>query len=49
VQARVEESLRSMDLGAVLNAAGITTVSLDETGELVEHRSDGTSRRLATP
>ena len=48
VQARVEESLRSMDLGAVLNAAGITTVSLDETGELVEHRPDGTSRPLAT-
>jgi len=38
-----------MDLGAVLNAAGITTVSLDETGELVEHRPDGTSRPLATP
>jgi hypothetical protein len=49
VQARVEESLRSMDLGAVLNAAGITTVSLDEAGELVEHRPDGTNGPLATP
>ena len=48
VQARVEERLRSIDLGAVLNASGITTVSLDESGELVEHRPDGTSRPLAT-
>ena len=48
VQARVEESLRSMDLGAVLNARGITTVSLNENGELVEYRPDGTSRPLET-
>lgn len=49
VQARVEETLRSMDLGAVLNARGITTVSLNENGELVESRPDGTSRPLETP
>jgi hypothetical protein len=49
VQARVEENLRSMDLGAVLNARGITTVSLNENGELVEYRPDGTSRPIETP
>jgi hypothetical protein len=49
VQARVEETLRGMNLGAVLNARGISTVSLDESGELVEHRPDGTSRLLETP
>jgi hypothetical protein len=49
VQTRVEENLRSMGLGAVLNARGITTVSLDDNGELVEHRPDGTSRPLETP
>ena len=49
VQARVEESLRTVDLGAVLNARGLTTVSLDENGELVEHRPDGTRRTLETP
>jgi hypothetical protein len=49
VQARVEENLRSIDLGAVLNARGITTVSLNENGGLVEYRPDGTSRPLETP
>ncbi len=49
VQARVEENLRSIELGAVLNARGITTVSLNENGGLVEYRPDGTSRPLETP
>jgi ParD-like antitoxin of type II bacterial toxin-antitoxin system len=43
VQARLEERLRSTDLGAVLAARGITTVALNEQGELIEYRPDGTS------
>lgn len=48
VHARIEESLRATNLGAVLNASGITTVALSDSGELVEHRPDGTSGPLAT-
>jgi hypothetical protein len=43
VQSRLEESLRTMDLGAVLAAEGMTTVALNEQGELTEYRPDGTS------
>ncbi|HWF32887.1 MAG TPA: hypothetical protein VG188_10040 [Solirubrobacteraceae bacterium] len=43
VQARVEERLRTTDLGAVLAARGVTTVALNEQGELTEYRPDGTS------
>jgi hypothetical protein len=43
VQARVEERLRTTDLGAVLAAEGVTTVALNEQGELIEYRPDGTS------
>lgn len=46
VQARVEERLRACDLGAVLGARGLTTVALDEQGDLVEYRPDGTSQKL---
>ncbi|MEQ8833090.1 MAG: hypothetical protein RIB67_01445 [Miltoncostaeaceae bacterium] len=48
VQARIEESLRATSLGAVLNAAGVATVSLSDSGELMEHRPDGTSGPLAS-
>lgn len=47
VQARLEGSLRQKNLGEVLNASGVTTVSLDDNGELIEHRPDGTSGPLA--
>ncbi len=43
VQARVEERLRTTNLGAVLAARGVTTVALNEQGELTEYRPDGTS------
>lgn len=42
-QARLEERLRTTNLGAVLAADGITTVALNEQGELTEYRPDGTS------
>lgn len=44
VQARLEESLRSTHLGDVLNTSGVATVSIDASGNLVEHRP-GTERR----
>jgi hypothetical protein len=43
VQARLDERLRNVDLGAVLAARGVTTVALNEKGELTEYRPDGTS------
>ena len=43
VQSRLEERLRTTDLGAVLAARGVTTVALNEQGELTEYRPDGTS------
>jgi hypothetical protein len=42
VQSRVEARLRGTNLGAVLAARGITTVALNEQGELTEYRPDGT-------
>ncbi len=41
VQSRLEGRLRSNDLGAVLAARGVTTVALNEHGELTEYRPDG--------
>jgi hypothetical protein len=46
VQARLEGDLRVKNLGEVLNASGVATVSLDDSGELIEHRPDGTSAPL---
>lgn len=43
VQSRLEERLRTTNLGAVLAARGVTTVALNEQGELIEYRRDGTS------
>lgn len=43
VQSRLEERLRTTNLGAVLGARGVTTVALNEQGELTEYRPDGTS------
>lgn len=42
VEARLEERLQTTDLGAVLAARGLTTVALDDQGELTEYLPDGT-------
>ena len=43
ISAAVEESLTAADYGEALSARGITTVSLNDDGEIVEHRPDGTT------
>jgi hypothetical protein len=43
ISAGIEESLSRTDYGRVLAARGITTVALNDTGDIVEHRPDGTS------
>ncbi|TPG33597.1 TA system antitoxin ParD family protein [Mycolicibacterium hodleri] len=43
ISAGIEESLARTDYGRVLAARGVTTVALDENGDIVEHRPDGTS------
>src|SRR5688500_2692743 len=48
VGARLQESLRATNLGAVLRGStGIATVAIDDHGQLIEHRPDGTSAPLA--
>jgi hypothetical protein len=47
ISAAVEESLARINYGAALAGQGITTVALNEAGEIVEHRPDGTSMVLA--
>ena len=46
ISAAVEESLSRADYGRALAARGITTVALDEHGQVVEHHPDGTSLTL---
>jgi ParD-like antitoxin of type II bacterial toxin-antitoxin system len=43
VESRLQTRLRTTNLGAVLAARGISTVALNEQGELTEYRPDGTS------
>ncbi len=43
VQSRLEARLRTTNLGAVLAAREVTTVALNEQGELTEYQPDGTS------
>jgi ParD-like antitoxin of type II ParDE toxin-antitoxin system len=43
ISAGIEESLSRTDYGRVLAARGITTVALNDDGDIVEHRPDGTS------
>lgn len=43
ISAGIEESLARTDYGRVLAAHGVTTVALNEDGDIVEHRPDGTS------
>ena len=43
VSAGIQESLAEADYGRVLAGRGVTTVALNDIGEMVEHRPDGTS------
>ncbi len=48
ITAAVEENLASSDYGSVLAKRGITTVALDENGQIVEYRPDGRSMVVGT-
>lgn len=45
--AAIEESLVHADYGATLAGHGVTTVALNEDGDIVEHRPDGAAVVLA--
>ncbi|MDF3335838.1 hypothetical protein P3H80_00305 [Mycolicibacterium septicum] len=47
IAASIEESLARADYGKTLAARGITTVALDENGEIVQYRPDGSTAALA--
>jgi hypothetical protein len=47
ISAAIEESLAHTNYGAALAGQGITTVALNDDGDLAEHRPDGTSVVLA--
>ncbi|MDG4669357.1 hypothetical protein [Mycobacterium sp. 236(2023)] len=42
----IEESLATADYGATLAARGITTVALDDNGDIVQYRPDGSTAAL---
>lgn len=46
IAAAIEENLAESNYGAELARRGITTVALDEAGDIVEHRPDGSSTVL---
>lgn len=46
VRARITEKLATADYRGTLAARGVTTVALNEAGELVEYRPDGTTAVL---
>jgi hypothetical protein len=43
ITAAIEENLARTNYGAALAGQGITTVALNEAGDIVEHRPDGTA------
>ncbi|WP_059019441.1 hypothetical protein [Mycobacterium sp. M26] len=43
ISAAIEENLTRTHYGHMLAAGGVTTVALDDAGEIVEYRPDGTS------
>lgn len=43
ISAAIEESLSTTNYGDTLSARGITTVALNDDGEIVEYRPDGTT------
>jgi hypothetical protein len=47
VGAAIEEHLASTNYGEVLATQGVTTVAIDDNGDLVEYRPDGTRTVLA--
>jgi hypothetical protein len=47
IAASIEESLSRADYGKTLAARGITTVALDENGNVVQYRPDGSTAALA--
>jgi hypothetical protein len=48
IAAAIQENLATSNYGAVLAQRGVTTVALNETGEIVEHRPDGKTVVLTT-
>ncbi len=48
IAAAIQENLAKSNYGEVLAKRGVTTVSLNESGELVEHRPDGSAVVLTT-
>ncbi len=46
IAAAIDESLARADYGATLSARGVTTVAINDDGELVQYRPDGTSSVL---
>ena len=46
ISAAIEENLAGTDYGALLSARGITVVALDDSGQIIEHRPDGSSSVL---
>ena len=49
ISAAIQERLATADYRRVLAARGITTVALNDDGELVEHRPDGSAAVVTTP
>lgn len=47
LDAAIQENLRRTHYGSVLAARGITTVALDDDGNLVEYRPDGSTVHVA--
>ncbi|GAB4971102.1 hypothetical protein MAHJHV54_45680 [Mycobacterium avium subsp. hominissuis] len=47
ISAAIDESLARTNYGATLAGQGVTTVALNDDGEIVEHRPDGTAVVLA--
>jgi hypothetical protein len=43
ISAAIQEQLADADYGQLLGGRGITTVALNENGEIVEHRPDGSA------
>ena len=47
ISAAIQESLANANYGQVLSKRGITTVALNDAGELVEQRPDGISMTVS--
>ncbi len=47
IAAAIQEKLAGSNYGTLLAERGVTTVALDRSGEIIEHRPDGSSVPLA--